>query len=183
MSPLRRTRARRCAVAALAALPLVGCRPSKPDTGALAATPTVTGRAVGPVPGPNRPVAVLTSPFAGDPAAPAEGRRLFVWMNCYGCHGGNAGGGMGPSLRDVDWIYGGSDQEIFNSIAEGRAHGMPAWGTKLPADQIWKLVAYIQCLGLDCEPTPPPRNPSYPDAPTRRTEQAVLDGGAGKNGG
>ena len=29
---------------------------------------------------------------------------------------------MGPSLRDATWIYGNTDADIFNDIAEGRAH-------------------------------------------------------------
>jgi cytochrome c oxidase cbb3-type subunit III len=62
---------------------------------------------------------------------------------------------MGPSLRDVDWIYGDSDANVFSSIAEGRAHGMPAWGTKLPEEQIWKLTAYIKSLRTPLEPDPP----------------------------
>ena len=60
-----------------------------------------------------------------------EGRQLFVRFNCSGCHGGRAGGGMGPSLRDVDWIYGNNDAQLFSSITEGRAHGMPSWQTRL----------------------------------------------------
>ena len=62
---------------------------------------------------------------------------------------------MGPSLRDPVWIYGSSDTEIFESIAQGRAHGMPAWGTRLPQDEIWKLVAYIKSLRTPLEPEPP----------------------------
>ena len=76
-------------------------------------------------------------------------------MNCAGCHGGHAGGGMGPSLRDKDWIYGSSAGHIHDSIVEGRAHGMPTWGTKLPDEQIWKLTAYIQSLRTSQEPQPP----------------------------
>jgi cytochrome c oxidase cbb3-type subunit 3 len=95
------------------------------------------------------------NPFADNAVALTEGRTLFVQYNCAGCHGGHAGGGMGPSLRDVVWIYGNSDAHIFDSIAEGRAHGMPAWGTKLPQEQIWKLVAYIQSLRTPQEPQPP----------------------------
>ena len=53
---------------------------------------------------------------------------------------------MGPSLRDVDWIYGNDDAQLFSTIAEGRAHGMPSWQTRLTADQIWKLVTYIKSL-------------------------------------
>ena len=62
---------------------------------------------------------------------------------------------MGPSLRDQDWIYGHSDARIHASIADGRAHGMPAWGTELPDDYLWKLTAYIQSLGTPSEPEPP----------------------------
>ena len=110
---------------------------------------------VGPTPGPDRAMPVVTNPYAGDAAALAEGRRLFGWFNCAGCHGDHGGGGMGPSLRDSTWIYGNGDGHIFASIAEGRANGMPAWGTKLPREQIWKLVAYIRSLRTPDEPSPP----------------------------
>ena len=62
---------------------------------------------------------------------------------------------MGPSLRDVDWLYGDAEAQIFSSIAEGRAHSMPAWGTKLNEDQVSKLVAYIKSLRTPNEIQPP----------------------------
>ena len=80
---------------------------------------------------------------------------MFVAFNCSGCHGGHAGGGMGPSLRDQDWIYGGKPAELYGSIADGRAHGMPAWGTRLPPAVIWQLVSYIDSLRTPDEPEPP----------------------------
>lgn len=138
---------------------------SQPTSAAI--LPDVVGHAIGPQPGPDAPMPRIDNPYRDDASAPAEGRRLFTWFNCEGCHGGHAGGGMGPSLRDVEWLYGNEDQDIFNSIAEGRAHGMPAWGTKVPTAQIWKLVAYIQSLDTGREPTPPPPNRSYPDPPPR----------------
>jgi cytochrome c oxidase cbb3-type subunit 3 len=110
---------------------------------------------VGPVPGPGRHVPALKNPYADDDSALQSGRRLFVSFNCSGCHGGHAGGGMGPSLRDEDWIYGNQPADIFDSIAEGRAHGMPAWGTLLPPQYIWQLVSYIQSLRTAKEPEPP----------------------------
>lgn len=110
---------------------------------------------VGPVPGPVGNPPRRENPYAADSGAAAEGRKLFVQMNCSGCHGGRAGGGMGPSLRDVDWLYGETPAQIFSSVAEGRAHGMPAWGTQLPDDQIWKLVTYIRALRTANEPEPP----------------------------
>lgn len=111
--------------------------------------------AVGPVPGGQGSPAGPIDPYIGNPIALAEGRQLFNWYNCSGCHGGHAGGGMGPSLRDRTWIYGDSDAQIYASIAEGRSKGMPAWGTKIPEDQIWKLVAYIKSLRTPAEPDPP----------------------------
>lgn len=110
---------------------------------------------IGPQPGPDRPFPEVRNPFAGDRAAMMEGRRWFVRYNCAGCHGDHAGGGMGPSLRDTSWIYGSSEANIFASIAQGRAYGMPAWGSKLPQDHIWKLVAYITSLRTPHEPMPP----------------------------
>jgi cytochrome c oxidase cbb3-type subunit 3 len=135
--------------------------PSEPaPQGAL---PAVTqGTIIGPQPGPDRPIPSIANPFGPDESALTEGRRLFVWFNCYGCHGGRAGGGMGPSLRDSQWLYGSNDQDIFNSIAEGRQHGMPAWGTKLPTEQLWKITAYIRSLGTPLEPDAPPANPVLP---------------------
>lgn len=110
---------------------------------------------VGPVPGPPVSLHLPTNPYEGNPVALQEGRRLFIWYNCYGCHGGHGGGGMGPSLRDQSWIYGSTDADIFNSIAQGRGKGMPAWGSRIPEDQIWKIVAYIKSLNTSREADPP----------------------------
>ena len=76
-----------------------------------------------------------------------RGHDLFVSMNCAGCHGYTAAGGMGPDITDKYWRYGGTPVLIFKSISEGRPQGMPAWSPALPADDIWKLVSYIEALG------------------------------------
>ena len=107
-------------------------------------------------------VAVSTALEALDPwgygvATLEEGAGLFA-ENCASCHGEDGRGltEMGaPNLTDGFWIYGGDDHHIFASISEGRANGMPAWGTKLPREQIWKLVAYIRALRTPDEPSPP----------------------------
>jgi len=139
------------------ALMLLGipmCDRHPPDvTGTTGAMPV--SFVVGPTPGPPIKAGPGDNPFAPDEATLNAGRLYFQRYNCGGCHGDHAGGGMGPSLRDDDWIYGGKPGQIFSSIAEGRAHGMPAWGTKLPDDVIWKLVSYIASL----------RTPSEPDQP------------------
>lgn len=115
--------------------------------------PTAAGVAAlpeGPYPG----VAVsaleetATNPYGSDTAAVRRGHDLFLSMNCSGCHGADAKSGIfAPNLTDNFWRYGGSDADVFNSIYEGRARGMPAWGVALDTNQIWELVAYVRSLG------------------------------------
>lgn len=112
---------------------------------------------VGPIPGPriagDNPADTIQNPYAGDASAVMQGRQIFVQMNCAGCHGGHAGGGMGPDLRpDHIFDFGSSPADLFDTISQGRGMGMPAWGMKLPPEVIWKLVAYIQSLGTEQEP-------------------------------
>jgi len=139
---------------AAAAFVATACQYTPGDT-AVGGAPPAIRTPVGPVPGPVQDPVRQPNPYAPESGGATEGRELFVRMNCSGCHGGRAGGGMGPSLRDVDWRYGSTPAQIFSSIAEGRAEGMPAWGTQLPEDQIWKLVTYIGTLRTPLEPEPP----------------------------
>jgi cytochrome c oxidase cbb3-type subunit 3 len=147
-----------CAVVGAAlVLALASCNRGQREVHAASAAsvpPPIT-TAVGPIPGPEQNPSRPANPFAADAAAMADGRALFVRMNCSGCHGGRAGGGMGPSLRDEDWLYGNTDAQIFSTIAEGRAHGMPSWGSKLTTEQVWKLVTYIKSLRTASEPQRP----------------------------
>lgn len=133
----------------------VGCQNSSAPTSVAADGPAIRDNPVGPVPGGIENIQYPQNPLAGDPVALQDGRRLFNWYNCSGCHGGHAGGGMGPSLRDPVWLYGDRPDQIFDTIAHGRSKGMPAWGTKIPQQQIWELVAYIKSLGTANEPEPP----------------------------
>ncbi|MGA9586501.1 MAG: c-type cytochrome [Terracidiphilus sp.] len=133
----------------------VGCRSASGPTTVAMSGPAITANPVGPVPGDPQHLVYTTNPYTNDPVALQDGRRLFNWYNCSGCHGGHAGGGMGPSLRDEVWLYGNRDDQIFDSIAHGRSNGMPAWGTKIPQDQIWELVAYIKSMRTPMEPDPP----------------------------
>ena len=89
----------------------------------------------------------LTNPFQGDPTKAKEGGALFISYNCMDCHGADGSGAMGPSLGDGRWHFGGTAGEVYQSIYEGRPEGMPAWGGRIPDDQIWRLVAYVQSLG------------------------------------
>ena len=40
----------------------------------------------------------------------SEGKRLYTWFNCNGCHA-KGGGGSGPPLMDDRWIYGARHRE------------------------------------------------------------------------
>ncbi len=142
-----------CALLALI-LSVVACESRDTKEASAGAQPFSTF-AIGPQPGPDRGLPRAENPYANDKTVLADGRRLFNWYNCSGCHGDHAGGGMGPSLRDSLWRYGGDAPSIFASINEGRQFGMPAWGTKIPRDQIWRVVTYIQSLRTPDEPDPP----------------------------
>lgn len=76
----------------------------------------------------------------------SEGKRLFTWFNCNGCHG-HGGGDIGPPLMDERWIYGGEIDQIYLTIAQGRPNGMPAFAGKIPPQQIWQLAAYVRSMG------------------------------------
>ena len=76
----------------------------------------------------------------------SEGKRLYIWFNCVGCHA-HGGGGMGPALIDAEWIYGSEPANIFATIVEGRPNGMPSFRGKIPDQQVWQLVSYVRSLG------------------------------------
>jgi len=134
-------------------LVLVGCRGFDKSAAPGSAFPSATN--VGPIPGGLPEANESIDPYSKDPVALQEGRRLFGWYNCSGCHGDHGGGGMGPSLRDDTWIYGDRDDQIFDTLVHGRSNGMPAWGSKIPEGQMWKLVAYIKSMRTPLEPEPP----------------------------
>jgi cytochrome c oxidase cbb3-type subunit III len=75
----------------------------------------------------------------------SEGKRLYSSFNCVGCHA-YGGGGIGPALMDDKWIYGATPPQIYSTIVEGRANGMPAFGGRIPDQQVWQLVAYVQSM-------------------------------------
>lgn len=118
-----------------------------------------------PLPGPTSP-----GPYAGNAYAISEGKRLYQWFNCSGCHF-QGGGGIGPPLMDDFWIYGGEPENIYDTIVEGRPNGMPSYGGHIPDDQLWKIVAYVQSLsGQVSKPAAPSRSDHLAARPS---EQAV----------
>jgi glucose/arabinose dehydrogenase len=65
--------------------------------------------------------------------------------HCSGCHGSKFEGGQGGSLVDGEWKNGGSDAEIYQSIAKGNPQlGMSPWEGILSDEQIRGLVIFLR---------------------------------------
>ena len=67
--------------------------------------------------------------LAKNPEALDTGRRIFL-QNCAVCHATDAGGTPGsyPNLTDKDWIWGGTPENIINTITNGHTGAMPPGG-------------------------------------------------------
>src|SRR5215207_5042291 len=78
-------------------------------------------------PGPGEPIRAGQLPERPGPAHEVDsnaflvnnGKRLYRWYNCNGCHA-QGGGGFGPALMDGAWLYGATPPDIYASIVQGR---------------------------------------------------------------
>jgi mono/diheme cytochrome c family protein len=91
--------------------------------------------------------------FNGSAQQASAGRAAFMKYNCVGCHGGLAGGAMGPSLRDDQWKFGGTDEQILNTLHNGRPAGMPAWKGVASEEELKNIIVYIRSMRSPQEPT------------------------------
>ena len=137
---------------ALLALALTGCHRAEapPPPGAAAPESPALVRTSALVPGLDRAESSRdprAAAYYDNAQAVADGKRLFQQYNCSGCHS-NGGGGMGPALMDGVWIYGGTLEQIHQTLVEGRPNGMPSWGNKIPDPQLWELAAYVRSMSL-----------------------------------
>lgn len=91
----------------------------------------------------NQDIAVV----AGDEKANKMGERLFVTY-CAVCHGSDARGARGfPNLRDHDWLYGGTPENIKASIMYGRQGAMPSWEAPLGGEEgVSNVANYVMQL-------------------------------------
>jgi mono/diheme cytochrome c family protein len=87
-----------------------------------------------------------SSTATGDNGNAINGRKVFLKANCYICHGGRGGGGMCPSLRE-------DRPDDDDVIREGTSSGMPAFKNILTEREIEDVIAYIQTLRTNQEPT------------------------------
>lgn len=92
------------------------------------------------------------TPVAADEASVARGAQLFQQF-CTECHGRDGRAQVdvisdATDLTDPEAYYSGTtDQDIFNSIANGAGVAMPAWRSQLGSDEaIWDVVRFIRSL-------------------------------------
>jgi cytochrome c oxidase cbb3-type subunit 3 len=95
--------------------------------------------------------------------ARARGKTVFG-DNCAACHGSGAAGAKGfPNLNDDDWLWGGSLDQIMQTIQYGARNGHPkahegqmlAFGKEgvLKPDQVVTVANYVRSLsGLPTRP-------------------------------
>jgi mono/diheme cytochrome c family protein len=91
------------------------------------------------------PPVELPPEFSADTLA-LSGAETYQSL-CAQCHGTNAEGGVGPSLRSTDFREDNSRETIFNSVNLGHeGTAMITWGEVLSAQQIDEIVDFILSL-------------------------------------
>jgi cytochrome c oxidase cbb3-type subunit III len=74
----------------------------------------------------------------------AQAGESVYQTNCAACHGANLEGGIGPNLKDGEWVHGGAPEDVVRTINVGvAAKGMPAWGPILGPERVRQAAAYI----------------------------------------
>lgn len=80
------------------------------------------------------------------------GRSSFT--ACAACHGADGKGNQligAPNLADKVWLHGWGEEAVMNMIKNGKTNVMPAHGTRLSAEQIHVLAAYVWQLSKSAE--------------------------------
>ena len=99
-------------------------------------------------------LALATACTGGSGGAPGQydspGGRIYL-QNCAGCHGAQAGGGVGPPLNATGHAHHHSDADLTAFITEGvRTPGapaaMPGWNGRLSPEQIRQVVDFMKTL-------------------------------------
>ncbi len=88
--------------------------------------------------------------LARDPQAVKLGRSIFG-NTCATCHGSSAQGAIGyPNLTDDIWHWGGSPDQVLETVLDGREGVMPPWGPTLTGmggdNAVDYVAAYVRTL-------------------------------------
>jgi len=85
--------------------------------------------------------------LARNEEALALGRSLFA-SYCTTCHGSDARGATGyPNLTDDNWQWGNTEQDLVNTLTNGRTAAMPVLAPALGGDEgVDNMVQYVKSL-------------------------------------
>ncbi len=86
--------------------------------------------------------------LAQDTVAMSSAARLFA-DNCAACHGADAKGqhNLFPNLRDSDWLWGSTPEQITQTITAGRNAVMIPWLSVLGEEKVKQVASYVRALG------------------------------------
>ncbi|WP_034410963.1 c-type cytochrome [Derxia gummosa] len=82
----------------------------------------------------------------GKLSAAGEGRRLYLKLNCYACHGMGGTGGMGPNIVHAE------RGDVAEAVLRGEDGGMRSYKGYVTAADISNLAAYLRSIGSATEP-------------------------------
>ena len=79
-----------------------------------------------------------------DPVLMATADRIFR-RECSACHGidGRGQASLFPNLMDTDWQWGGSPEQIEQTLRGGRNANMPAWGPIIGEEKTRDVARYL----------------------------------------
>lgn len=87
---------------------------------------------------------------------------FYFRLMCWGCHAGETRGGEAPDLFKPQWLYGWTDDGIFQTIFNGLpGTSMQKFGGKLSDEAIHMIVGYVReeqakAAGVSLEEVKPP---------------------------
>ena len=88
-----------------------------------------------------------TAALQQEPTAMRSAWHLFN-NHCTACHGPNGRGqaNLFPDLGDAEWQWGGDDQQLAQTITQGRQAVMPPWQAVLNDDGVVSVADYVIAL-------------------------------------
>lgn len=89
-------------------------------------------------------------------------------VQCSSCHMESGRGDQSqgaPNLTDNEWLYGGSESDIRQTLYYGRAGVMPHWNERLSSETITALAVYVYNLGGGVETQKTGTAPNLTDGP------------------
>jgi len=92
--------------------------------------------------------------FMADPAAVMRGEALFVGSCAGFCHSLDGPNEDALFLFDCEWQYGGSNQDIFDTVTNGIPNTrMVGFGSNFPEGEndLHKIIAYLRVNEQPCD--------------------------------